>query len=57
LTKQLARRARSNGEAGNFSKDLDALQASIEARNSKQRQDMILRDYWMDTVREAIEKE
>ena len=57
LTKQLARRAKSNGEAGNFSKDLDALQASIEARNSKQRQDMILRDFWMDSVREAIEKD
>ena len=57
LTRILPRRAKSNGEAGNFSKELDALQASIEARNSKMRQDMILRDYWMDSVREAIEKD
>ncbi len=57
LTRQIARRAKTNGEAGNFSKDLSALQSSIEARNYKQRQDMILRDYWMDSVREAIEKD
>ncbi len=57
LTRVIPRRANSDGEAGNFSKELDALQNSIEARNSKLRQDMILRDYWMDTVREAIEKD
>lgn len=57
LTKQIKRRARSNGEAGNFAKELSALQMTIEARNFKQRQNMILRDHWMDTVREAIEKD
>jgi len=57
LTRVLPRRAKSDGEAGNFSRELDSLQNSIEARNSKLRQDMILRDYWMDTVREAIEKD
>ena len=57
MTRTIPRRANSDGEAGSFAKELDALQNSIEARNSKMRQDMILRDYWMDTVREAIEKD
>ena len=57
LTRVIPRRADTNGEAGNFSKELDSLQNTIEARNYKLRQDMILRDYWMDTVREAIEKD
>ena len=57
LTKQIKRRANSSGEAGDFSRELSGLQTSIEARNYKQRQDMILRDYWMDSVREAIEKD
>ena len=57
LVRQIARRAKSNGEAGNFSKELNALQGMIEARSYKQRQDMILRDRWMDSVREAIEKD
>ena len=57
LVRQIARRAKSNGEAGNFSRELDALQSMIEARSYKQRQDMILRDRWMDSVREAIEKD
>jgi len=57
LAKQITRRANRSGEAPDFSHRLDALQASIESRNFKQRQNMILRDSWMDTVREAIEKE
>lgn len=57
LTRQIKNRARSNGEAGDYSKELLALQTSIEERNYKMRQDMILRDKWMDSVREAIEKE
>ena len=57
LCKQLRRRANSKGETGDFSRDLSALQSLIEARNFKQRQDMILRDIWMDSVRESIEKD
>lgn len=57
LAKQIARRAKKSGESANYSRDLSALQESIEARNFKQRKDMILRDRWMDKVREAIEKE
>ena len=57
LTRQIINRARSNGEAGDYSKELFALQTSIEERNYKMRQDMILRDKWMDSVREAIEKD
>ena len=57
LVRQIPRRAKSNGESDDFSKELDALQSMIEARSYKQRQDMILRDRWMDSVREAIEKE
>ena len=57
LTRQIKSRARANGEAGNFSKELLALQTSIEDRNYQMRQDMILRDKWMDSVREAIEKD
>ena len=57
LQHQIARRAGANGEARDFSRELDALQSAIEARNFKQRQDMILRDYWMDSVRESIEKD
>ena len=57
LIRQIERRANSNGESTNFAKELDALQSVIEARSYKQRQDMILRDKWMDSVREAIEKD
>jgi len=57
LQKSISKRAKSNGESSDFSNDLAKLQADIEARNFKQRQDMILRDRWMDTVREAIEKD
>ncbi len=57
LRKAIVRRSKSNGESSDFSRDLDRLQTAIEARNFKQRQDMILRDCWMDTVREAIEKD
>ena len=57
LGKKIARRSNAKGEAGDFSRDLVALQACIEARNYKQRQEMILRDFWMDSVREAIEKD
>lgn len=57
LSKQITRRANRNGEAPNFANELAALQKSIEARNSKQREDMILRDRWMDSVRESIDKD
>ena len=57
LTRQIENRARANGEAGDYYQELLALQTSIELRNYKMRQDMILRDKWMDSVREAIEKE
>jgi len=57
LTRQIERRAKANGESADFSKELDTLQSVIEARSYKQRQDMILRDKWMDSVREAIEKD
>ena len=57
LCRSMVRRARSSGEAPDFSRDLANLQTQIEARNFKQRQEMILRDKWMDTVREAIEKD
>ena len=57
LQKSITRRAKSSGESADFSADLAKLQSEIEARNFKQRQDMILRDRWMDTVREAIEKD
>jgi preprotein translocase subunit SecA len=57
LQKSIAKRARSNGESSDFTSELAKLQADIESRNFKQRQNMILRDRWMDTVREAIEKD
>ena len=57
LQKQIKRRERSGGESTDFTRELALLQRSIEMRNYKQRQDMILRDRWMDSVREAIEKD
>ena len=57
LGKQITRRSKSNGESNNFSRDLSKLQDELEARNYESRQQMILRDCWMDTVREAIERD
>jgi len=57
MPKQIVRSAKANGEARNFSRELQALQKSIEQRNFVQRQQMILRDRWMDSVRESIEKD
>jgi preprotein translocase subunit SecA len=57
LQKQIVRRARSSGESSDFSRELAKLQNDVEARNYQIRQKMILRDLWMDTVREAIEKD
>jgi preprotein translocase subunit SecA len=57
LKKQIIRRAKKNGESSNFSRDISKLQDQIEARHYQMRQKMILRDRWMDTVREAIEKD
>ena len=57
LSRQIKRRAKASGESANFSKQLASLQDAIEARGFKQRQKMILRDKWMDKVREAIEKD
>lgn len=57
LQKQIVRRSNKRGEAGDFARELSKLQDEIEARNYQIRQQMILRDRWMDTVREAIEKD
>ena len=57
LQKQISRRANRSGEAPNFSRELSNLQQAIEARNQKLRQEMILRDRWMDSVRESIDKD
>jgi len=57
LVKAIPRRASKTGEAGDFTKEITKLQETIERRNYKLRQDMILRDRWMDKVREAIEKD
>lgn len=56
LSKQITRAAKRTGEARDFSRELAGLQKSIEQRNFKSRQQMILRDRWMDSVRESIEK-
>ena len=56
LSKQMIRKASKSGESADFSRDLAGLQRSIELQNFKRRQQMILRDRWMDSVRESIEK-
>ena len=56
LSKQILRKAGKSGESADFSRELAALQKAIEHRNFKSRQQMILRDRWMDSVRESIEK-
>ncbi len=57
LSKSMPRRANRHGETRNYSSDLNALQEKIEKRDYQQRQDLILRDRWMDSVRESIEKQ
>ena len=57
MPKQIKRRAKRSGEAPDFSRELANLQKAIEARNHKLRNDMILRDRWMDSVRESIAKD
>jgi preprotein translocase subunit SecA len=57
LPKQILRKAGAGGESADFSNELAALQKSIEQAKFKQRQQMILRDRWMDSVRESIEKD
>ena len=57
LPKQIIRSAKSSGESKDFSRELLALQKTIERRNFGQRKQMILRDRWMDSVRESIEKD
>ena len=57
LQKRITRRAKRSGEAPDFSNELSNLQKAIEARDTKLRQDMILRDRWMDSVRESIDKD
>jgi preprotein translocase subunit SecA len=57
LVKSIPRRASKTGESSDFTHEISKLQETIERRNSKLRQEMILRDRWMDKVREAIEKE
>ena len=56
LPKQMVRSAKATGESRDFSRELAGLQQTIEQRNFQQRQKMILRDRWMDSVRESIEK-
>ena len=57
LTKQIVRSAGKDGESRDFSRELLALQKTIERQNFGQRKQMILRDRWMDSVRESIEKD
>ena len=57
MPKHIKRRAKRSGEAPDFSRELANLQKAIEARNHKLRNDMILRDRWMDSVRESIAKD
>ena len=57
LARTITRRTRASGESADFTNELMRLQTEIEAKGFRQRQDMILRDRWMDTVREAIEKD
>ena len=57
MQKQIVRRAKRSGEAPDFSNNLANLQDAIETRNLKLRQDMILRDRWMDSVRKSIDKD
>jgi preprotein translocase subunit SecA len=57
LVKSIPRRASKTGESSDYTHEIVKLQDMIERRNFKLRQDMIMRDRWMDTVREAIEKE
>ncbi len=56
MAKQIVRSAKRTGESKDFSRDLAALQRAIELQNFKRRQQLILRDRWMDSVRESIEK-
>ena len=57
IAKQIIRHANADGESKNFSRELGALQTAIENRNFKMRKELILRDRWMDTVREAVERD
>ncbi len=57
LPKLITRLAKKDGECKDLSRELAALHKTIEQRNFRQRQQMILRDRWMDSVRESIEKD
>ena len=56
LALQIRRSAKGNGEADDFSRQLQTLQRDLETQGFQQRQDMIRRDRWMDTVRNSVEK-
>lgn len=56
LGKQIIRSSRRNGESANFFHEIQRLQKKIEHQRKCQRSDMILRDRWLDSVRESIEK-
>lgn len=53
----IKRSGRRTGEATSFERELHKLQMAIEKRHRQQREAMMLRDRWMDSVRESIEKD
>lgn len=58
LSRKIASRCKSDGESRtNFAKDIAALQTAIEGKQYANRQAMMRRDVWMDSVRESIERE
>lgn len=56
LCQTIRRGAKSNGESRSYASALSKLQQRLEAKHHRQRQAMMNRDRWMDTVRESIEK-
>jgi len=56
LSRSIKRRSRRTGESASFQIDLNRLQMGLEKKRRQQREAMMLRDRWMDTVRESIEK-
>lgn len=55
ISRTIRQRAGKNGESPNLSRQVFQFQSMLEARKLKQRTDMMLRDRWMDSVRESIE--
>lgn len=58
LSRKIASRCNPSGESRtNFAKEIAALQMAIESKQYANRQAMMRRDVWMDSVRESIERE